>query len=83
MPRTKRTYNLSEQTVRRVRELAADYEVAPSQDAVVELAIDRLYRDAREQEEGGLWAEAASDPAFRREVAELATTFDDAGPWPA
>jgi hypothetical protein len=82
-PRTKRTYNLTEETVRRVRELASDYEVAPSQDAVVELAVDRLYRDAREQEESGLWAAAAEDLAFRREVGEIAAAFDDTGPWPA
>lgn len=82
-PRTKRTYNLSQETVRRVRELASDYDSASSQDAVVELAVDRLYRDARERAEGDLWAAAARDPCLQREVAEIATAFDDAGPWPA
>ena len=82
-PRTKRTYNLSQETVRRVRELASDYDAAPSQDAVVELAVDRLYRAAREQSEGDRWTAAATDPVFQQEVTEIAAAFDDAGPWPA
>jgi hypothetical protein len=45
--RTKRTYNLSSATVRRVREMAERYGVAPTQDAVVELAVDELERRLR------------------------------------
>jgi hypothetical protein len=82
MARLKRTYNLSQETVRRVRELAAEYSVAPSQDAVVELAIDRLYRDAREQGEAVMWAAAAEDPHFRQEMSGLAATYGDVDTWP-
>ena len=81
-PRTKRTYRLSARTQARVKELSARYEVAGSQDAVVEVAVDRLYREVEAQAEGDRWAEAAGDPAFRRETAEIARLFDDAETWP-
>jgi hypothetical protein len=80
--RIKRTYNLSEDTVRRVRELAADYRVAESQDGVVELAVDRLYRQRREAEEAAQWAAAAADPEFGREVATIRQVIDDEISWP-
>jgi hypothetical protein len=47
--RIKRTCNLSESTVRRVRELAGDFGVARSQDAVVELAVEQLYAQMRDR----------------------------------
>jgi hypothetical protein len=78
----KRTYNLSPETVRRVRELSMDYFVAPSQDAVVELAIDRLYRDSRELAEAAKWAAAAEDPQFRQEMSRLAAAYRDIETWP-
>mgnify|MGYP001815060886 FL=1 len=81
--RTKRTYNLSEQTVRRVRELAGEYGTASSQDGVVELAVARLYRDVRDEAEAQRWAEAATDPEFRSEVEQLARVYDDRESWPA
>ncbi len=80
--RTKRTYRLSARTQARVKELSARYEVAGSQDAVVEIAIDRLYREIEAQAEGDRWEEAATDPAFRIEVADTARLFDDAETWP-
>lgn len=80
--RVKRTYNLSETTLRRVRELASDYGVAGSQDAVVELAVDRLYSQLREQQEAEQWAAAAQDPEFRAEMAAIAAAFGDAESWP-
>jgi len=80
--RAKRTYNLSAETVRRVRELASEYRVAASQDGVVELAVDRLFREAVDRAEAGQWAEAAHDPAFRAEAVEIAAAFGDAGRWP-
>ena len=80
--RTKRTYRLSARTQARVKELSARYGVAGSQDAVVEVAVDRLYREIEAAAEGDLWAEAASDPAFRTEVADIARSFDDADTWP-
>ena len=83
MARTKRTYNLSETAVARVRELADRYEAAPSQDKVVELAIERLYRDVRDREEAEAWAEASEDPEFRAETERIARDLDDRDSWPA
>jgi hypothetical protein len=80
--RVKRTYNLSESTLARVRELAGKYEAAPSQDAVVELAVDRLYAQMREKEEAVSWALAATDPEFRAEMAGIAADFADRETWP-
>jgi hypothetical protein len=82
--RVKRTYNLAPATVRRVRELADDDAVAPSQDAVIELAIEELDRRLREGREGDAWAQAANDPDFGAEVAavEMAYASADAETWP-
>jgi hypothetical protein len=74
--RTKRTYNLSERTVRRVRELAEDYGTAKTQDGVVDLAVERLYLEQQQDRETAQWATAATDPEFRREVAEIEGAFD-------
>ena len=81
----KRTYNLSAATVRTVKELAGWYRVAGSQDAVVELAVGELWRRVRDGEEAGAWERAASDPAFRAEVATVEADFAeaDAETWPA
>lgn len=80
----KRTYNLAPATVRRVRELAEEYAVAPSQDAVIELAIDELDRRLRDAREGDAWAAAAADPAFATESGELETAYGpaDTETWP-
>ena len=80
--RVKRTYNLSEETVRRVRELSGSYGVAKSQDAVVELAVERLYLGLQELQEATRWAEAAQDTEFRAEVSALAAGLDRADSWP-
>ena len=80
--RTKRTYRLSARAQARVKELTARYGVAGSQDAVVEVAVDRLYREIEAAAEGDLWAEAASDPAFRTETLNIGRLFDDAETWP-
>ncbi len=80
--RVKRTYNLSPESVRRVRELASDYGVAETQDAVVELAIDQLYLEKRDAEEAAQWAAAAQDPEFSREMATVAETMRDDQEWP-
>lgn len=81
-PRTKRTYRVSARTQARVRELTSRYGVAGSQDAVVEAAVDRLYREVEAQAEADLWAEAATDAEFQNEVAGIARTFDAAEAWP-
>ena len=81
--RTKRTYRLSPQAQARVRELSSRYGLAESQDAVVEVAIDRLYRDVEARAEADRWAEAAGDPAFQDEVAEITRAFGRGETWPA
>ncbi len=81
--RTKRTYNLRAQTVNRVRELAAAYGGSTSQDSVVELAVDRLYRELREEQEAAEWAQAADDPEFRSEMRTIARDYGDRTEWPA
>jgi hypothetical protein len=82
--RVKRTYNLAPRTVHRVREMAERYGVAPSQDAVIELAVDELERHIREQQEADAWAQAAADPQFQAEVAEVEGSYHDADreTWP-
>jgi hypothetical protein len=79
--RVKRTYNLSAGTLQRVRELAGKYAAAPSQDAVVELAVDRLFEEIRGREEAALWAQAADDPDFRAEMAAIAADYGDSETW--
>ena len=81
--RIKRTYNLDESTVRHVREMSAEYGLADSQDAVVELAIERLYREALDRVESDRWAAAAADPAFVAEMREVAADLDGGDAWPA
>ncbi len=83
--RAKRTYNLSDHAVKAVRDLVAEYHVAPTQDAAVELAIDELARRVRDAAEADLWARAAQDPEFRREAEEIAGAFRtaDRESWPA
>jgi len=83
MTRIKRTYNLEDVTIRHVRELSAEYGVAQSQDAVVELAVERLYRESLDRSERERWAAAAADPAFVAEMREIAADLDGADPWPA
>lgn len=82
--RTKRTYNLPERTVRVVRELAASYGVASTQDGVIELAVDELARRLRDEQEAARWSEAAVDPAFREEAASIESAYRvaDLETWP-
>ena len=80
--RTKRTYNLSASTIGRVRELAERYGAAKTQDGVIEIAIARLYQEARARAEGEQWAAAAGDPAFQVEIKEVAETYDQPETWP-
>jgi hypothetical protein len=80
--RAKRTYNLSPGTIVQVRELAARYGVAKSQDAVVELAVERLYREHAERMEAEAWAGAAEDQEFRSEMNAIAIAYGDRESWP-
>jgi UDP-glucose 4-epimerase len=85
-PKEKRTYNLTAATVRAVRELADEYHAAPTQDAVVELAVSELARRLRDEAESAAWeTAAASDLAFRAESEEIEDAYRgaDRETWPA
>ena len=56
--------------------------IAASQDAVVELAVDRIYAEMRERDEAALWSGAAEDPAFQEEMSAIAADFGDKDAWP-
>jgi predicted kinase len=81
----KRTYNLAPATVRAVRELADEYHAAPTQDAVVELAVSELARRLRDEEEASAWEAAGADPSFTNEALEIENAYHSADreTWPA
>jgi hypothetical protein len=81
--RTKRTYNLSAEAVARVRELADRGGLPASQDGVVEMAIDHLYREIRDRDEAAVWARAADDGLFVAEMREIGSALVTAEAWPA
>jgi hypothetical protein len=81
--KVKRTYNLSDSTVRRVRELAGDYRVSETQDGVVEMAVERLYHEERARQEAEAWTAATDDLDFQAEMAAVARDFEDRDSWPA
>jgi hypothetical protein len=80
--RAKRTYNLAEPTVRRVRELSELYGAAPTQDGVVDLAVERLYVELREAAESERWAASATDPEFQDEMRDVQQSLRYAESWP-
>lgn len=84
MLKTKRTYNLSRRTIETVRSLVIDRGVAPTQDALVELAVDEFARHVREADEAESWTAAADDPEFIAESNELEPAYQtaDAETWP-
>ena len=79
--KSKRTYNLPLETVTQVRELVGQYGTT-SQDAVVELAVERLFRDARDLDDAARWADAAHDAEFQAEMGGIATDYRDTETWP-
>ena len=81
--KSKRTYNLSRRTIETVQALA-ERKVAPTQDALVELAVDELARRVRDGDEADAWAAAAADPEFAAEAEELEAAYRtiDAETWP-
>ena len=84
MLKTKRTYNLSRRTIETVQSLVIERGIAPTQDALVELAVDELARHVREVDEAEAWTAAASDREFTAESAELEAAYQtaDAETWP-
>jgi hypothetical protein len=81
--KTKRTYNLSRRTIETVQALA-ERRVAPTQDALVELAVDELARHVRDADETDAWTAAAADPEFVAEAEELDAAYRtaDGETWP-
>jgi len=82
--RVKRTYNLSEGTVEKVRELVEKRHLAPSQDALVEMALADFFRAQQDIEEARVWLAAAGDPGLSAEAALLEEEFRtaDLETWP-
>lgn len=78
MAKVKRTYNLSEQTIRTVRAISRQYGFAGTQDAVVETAVAELERQLRYAEEARLWESAGDDPAFQAEMTDLEAAYRSA-----
>lgn len=70
----KRTYNLTTEAVAHVREMVGRGELPTSQDGIVELAIDRLYRAVSDQDDVDRWARAAQDQVF---IVEMRTVSAD------
>ena len=79
--RVKKTYNLDPETVDLVRSMVGS--VADTQDAVVVRSVRAMARRLRDREHSRLWAEAASDPEFQREMRGLFEEFeaDDRAAW--
>lgn len=80
----KRTYDLAPATVRLVRDLTEDHAVAPTEDAVIELAVAEMDRALRELREGDAWAAAVADPDFVGETAQVEAAYGaaDMETWP-
>jgi hypothetical protein len=80
----KRTYHLTPEAIATVRRLVEQGQ-APSQDALVEQAIQEYARLLQDAADAIHWARAASDADFREEVGILDACFstDDIHAWDA
>jgi hypothetical protein len=81
--KTKRTYNISSEAVATVRRLVEEEHLAPSQDALVEQAINDLARRVQDAADARLWSEAAVDDDFQVEAQGIDAEFapDDHRAW--
>jgi hypothetical protein len=81
--KTKRTYNISREAVETVKRLVDEQHVAPSQDALVEQAINELARRVQDMADARLWREAAADDEFQAEALQIDAEFslDDFHAW--
>lgn len=79
----KRTYNISPESVATVKRLVDEERIAPTQDAVVEQAIQELARRLRDAGDARLWGSAARDPEFVAEARDIDAFFaeDDVRAW--
>jgi hypothetical protein len=82
--KAKRTYNLSPATIDAVRRLVEEQHLAPSQDALVEMALADFFMAIRHEEEARRFAEAAEDPEIKAELDLLEAEFASADreTWP-
>jgi hypothetical protein len=74
--KTKRTYNLTPEAIKTVKRLVEEKHAAPTQDALVERAIRLFERHLRDVEEARRWTEAAADPQFQAEQAQIFAEFE-------
>ncbi len=83
-PKVKRTYELSAETVRWIKETALTGSLGRSQNDVVELAVHELRRSVREEERRRRWAAVASDAASSAALQSLDTAYAtaDSETWP-
>jgi hypothetical protein len=82
--KTQQTYTLSTHTVETVRRLVEEEQVAPSQDILVERALEDYFLTLRHEREARQFAEAADDPEIQAEIADLEEAFatTDRETWP-
>ncbi len=73
--KVKRTYRLPRTTVEAVRDMVERRRVAPTQDALVEMAIEDLAMALRLADEAEQYAAAVGDVALRREAEALDRDF--------
>ncbi len=57
-------------------------DLADSQYGVVDVAVERLYIDARERQEAEAWERAALDESFVAEMQTLERAYADRDTWP-
>jgi Arc/MetJ-type ribon-helix-helix transcriptional regulator len=79
----KRTYNLDPALVSAIKQ-AVDAGEAPSQDALVEKALQRELRRLRNKRHAALWAASLKDTEFQAELRDIEREFAkaDLETWP-
>lgn len=71
----KKSWNLPVEVVQQVRDLVEVHHAAPTQDALVARAIQEFARQLQEEIDTRLWADAARDPEFIAQSAQLDREF--------
>ena len=70
----KATFNLHTDVLAALDEVMAQG-IAPSKNALVERALLKELKELRRQARKALWQEAAKDPLFLKDIAEVETDF--------
>ncbi len=73
----KATFNLDERLLEDLSE-AVGQGAANSKNAFVDRALRRELNEVRRQTRKALWEEAARDPLFQRDIAEVEADFEEA-----